>query len=170
MNRQHGSIQRLRWVMPLMAITLMSAPVAASECNATADDCLRGMHDSIAKRGWLGIEYEDETESGLPELLNVMEGSPAAEGGLRVGDTLRSINGVSYASPRETIYSEVRKSLVPGNEIQLVVERDGEEVELTVVAGHVPDTIAAQWIGRHLMEFHLGDDADEHETESDDDS
>ena len=170
MNRQHQSDGPKRWAMLLVAIALTASPVAADECDASADDCLRGMHDSIAKRGWLGIEYEEESESGLPEIVKVMEASPAAKGGLRAGDRLLSINGVSYASSRETIYAEVRKALVPGNEIALVVERDGEDVALTVVAGHVPDTIAAQWIGRHLMEFHLGDDVDEHDDESEDES
>lgn len=137
---------------------LASATSAGNRCGDT-DECLRTMQQSIAKRGWLGIEYEEEGERGLPEILKVLEDSPAAAGGMQAGDLLLSINRVSYAQPREEVYAEVKRALVPGNELQLVVERDGEEVPLTIVAGQVPDSVAAQWVGRHMLEYHLDDES-----------
>lgn len=157
--------------MLVAAVGLLCALVPATiigqqRCGDT-DACLRQMRDSIAKRGWLGIEYEKEGTQGLPEIIKVVEGSPAAEGGIAAGDLLVSINGVSYASPREKIYAEVKKALVPGNEVELVVERNGKEVPLTVIAGDVPEAVAAQWIGRHMLEYHLDSDSSEPERQAD---
>lgn len=146
-------------------VLIPTAMIAGQRCGDT-DECLRKMRDSIAKRGWLGIEYEKEGTRGLPEILKVFEGSPAAEGGMKAGDLLVSINGISYASPREEIYAEVKRALVPGNEMELVVERDGEEMPLTIVAGDVPETVAAQWVGRHMLEYHLDEDGSESEREA----
>lgn len=160
----------------LIAVALVAAAVlapraiAAGERCGDTDQCLRNMRDSIAKRGWLGIEYEEEGERGLPEILAVLDDSPAARGGMQAGDLLLTINGVSYAGPREDVYAEWKEALVPGNELRLVVDRGGEEVPLRITAGHVPDAVAAQWIGRHMLEYHLDDEDDSgyQESESED--
>lgn len=148
---------RLAAAGAIMAVIAAPGAHAGGKCGDT-DECLHTMRDSIAKRGWLGIEYEDHDGEGLPEIVRVLEDGPAAEGGMRPGDRLVSINGVSYDSPREEIYAEVKKSLRPGNSVRFQVRRGDELVNLTVIAGQVPEHIAAQWIGRHMLEYHVADE------------
>lgn len=161
------SCGRTMVVAATLAVLTVPSVYAGNKCGDT-DACLRAMHESIARRGWLGIEYEDHDGEGLPEILQVFEGSPAAKGGMQPGDRLLSINGVSYGSPREEIYAEVKKSLTPGNDVRFEVRRGAEVVELTVTAGQVPDDIAAQWIGRHMVEYHLSDEDGASEKDSED--
>lgn len=58
------------------------------------------------------------------------EGAPAATAGFEIGDELISINGKSVRSPNDLI---VPMRLGTGERVPVIVERNGEELELTVV-------------------------------------
>ena len=147
-----------------LILGLVGPPAHAGGKCGDADECLQAMRDSIAKRGWLGIEYDTDEEKGLPEILKVLTNSPAEQGGLKRGDFLVSLNGVAYGGARKEIYAEVKKALIPGNEIVFQVERAEEVLEVKVTAGKVPDSVAAQWVGRHMIEYH--DQAEETQGDS----
>jgi len=82
----------------------------------------------------LGVmpDYADETKSGM-KISDVRAGGPAAKGGLKGGDTIVGIDG----KPIGTIY-DYMESLArykPGDKVEVVVERDGQEVKLDVELG-----------------------------------
>jgi aminopeptidase YwaD len=66
-------------------------------------------------------------------LTGVREGSPAERGGLRGGDVVVEFDGVEITDIYAYTYALQDKK--PGDEVVIVVERDGERVELTVVLG-----------------------------------
>jgi hypothetical protein len=66
-------------------------------------------------------------------LTGVREGSPAERGGLRGGDVVVEFAGVEITDIYAYTYALQDKK--PGDEVLVVVERDGERVELTVVLG-----------------------------------
>ena len=69
------------------------------------------------------------------QIQDVVQDSPAAQAGLIVGDTVRSINGKdvdSYDSLREEIYANL------GQEVTISYERDGELGELALVPRENP--------------------------------
>lgn len=66
-------------------------------------------------------------------LTGVREGSPAEEGGLRGGDVVIEFAGVEITDIYAYTYALQDKK--PGDEVVIVVERDGERVELNVVLG-----------------------------------
>ena len=66
-------------------------------------------------------------------LTGVREGSPAERGGLRAGDVVVEFAGVEITDIYAYTYALQDKR--PGDEVLIVVERDGERVELTVVLG-----------------------------------
>lgn len=71
-------------------------------------------------------------ESGM-RLTGVREGSPADIGGLRAGDVI-----VEFGSTEITdiySYTYALQAHAPGDEVQVIVDRDGERVTLTVVLG-----------------------------------
>ena len=158
-NSEKNGLPFCRLAAVLVGLAVLTAPSAwaGKKCGDT-DECLRAMRDAIAKRGWLGIEYEDHDGKRNPEILMVVPESPAEKGGMRAGDELLSINGVGYDQPREKIYAEVKSALTPGTEVNFKVRRGDETVDLKVVAGEVPEHIAAQWVGRHMLEYHLADE------------
>jgi hypothetical protein len=66
-------------------------------------------------------------------LTGVREGSPAEEGGLRAGDVVVEFDGKEIGDIYAYTYALRDKE--PGDEVVIVVERDGERVTLTVVLG-----------------------------------
>ena len=97
----------------------------------------------VANRPYLGVVVgqiaSDEYYGAVAGVYvsEVEEGSPAQAAGLRPGDIILSMDGV------EIIYSDdiidVRDQHVPGDEITVVVSREGHEVELNLVIGDSND-------------------------------
>lgn len=83
----------------------------------------------------LGVVLED-TGNG-PRVIEVMEGSPAEEIGLQVGDFLKTVNGEEVATVAEAV-AAVRGPRARG-EITVTVERDGETLEFTAVLRNLLD-------------------------------
>jgi len=91
-------------------------------------------------RGWIGVSFEVQTSgdgSGVRTVAfvtDVLDGSPAAEGGLRPGDVLVSINGRPWTSEIGTM----TRGLRPGDPVTLVVVRGGRSQEIRLRAGSRP--------------------------------
>jgi S1-C subfamily serine protease len=66
---------------------------------------------------------------GIQTVAEVLPGTPAEAGGLRPGDILVSVAGVPTNSGGPSA------TLVPGDTIPFVVNRDGHNVTLTMVVG-----------------------------------
>jgi regulator of sigma E protease len=82
---------------------------------------------------------DDETQTMFlvpegvkPAIGEVVKDSPAEKAGIKTGDILLSLNGVSLYSAKQT--TEII-SANPKKELQLVVQRDNEEVNISVTPG-----------------------------------
>ncbi len=142
-------------ILSALVLLVVPPPAAAEEgkkCTAEATVCVREMADGLRQRGWIGIEWEDE--AGRPRITHVVPGSPAEGAGVRPGDVVMVFNGVSTDQGEEAVYSEVKRSLVPGKTITLEVDRGGARSELTVKLVQIPEHIVAQWVGKHVLEHH----------------
>jgi len=71
-------------------------------------------------------------EFGL-RLNGVREGSPADKGGLRAGDVVVEFNGKEVGDIYA--YTYALQDTKPDDVVDIVVERDGERVTLTVTLG-----------------------------------
>lgn len=98
-------------------------------------------------RGWIGVEPQnlnkDLSESlGLPGntegvlLSGVLEGGPAARGGVKPGDVLIAVNGKPIKDVRGLLNQVAQ--INPGNEAKLTVLRKDKELELTAQIGKRP--------------------------------
>jgi len=98
-------------------------------------------------RGWIGVEPQNLSQElseslGLPKntagvlLSGVLEGGPAAKGGIRPGDVLIAVNGNSTKDVRQLLNQIAQ--ITPGNEATLKVLRKNKELELQVQAGKRP--------------------------------
>ena len=120
-------------------------------------DLVRGVVDEIRRngrvvRGWMGLEPSDltraerdllslESNRGI-FLYEVYEGGPADQANLRPGDVILSINGQSIQSARQA--QLIVASTQPGDAVDLVVWRDGQEYQTRVIAGDRPEDILEQ--------------------------
>lgn len=117
-------------------------------------DLVRGVVDQIKLngrviRGWMGISPDDLTSAerqalGLDDnagilLESVHEGGPAAAAGLRRDDVVLSINGEPIMSRRQALL--IAAGTDPGDEVEIVVMRDGERFQVTVIAGERPEIL-----------------------------
>lgn len=89
----------------------------------------------------LGIMLETREKDGKPSMdgvkvMRVMPGSPALDAGIAIGDTLISVEGESLrnlsASEAVERIGGVLEDRDPGDEVTLVLLRDGDEVSSTL--------------------------------------
>ena len=98
-------------------------------------------------RGWIGVEPQNLSKElleslGLPNstqgvlLSGVLEGGPAAKGGVKPGDVLITVNGNSTKDVRQLLNQIAQ--IAPGNDAKLKILRKDKELELTVQTGKRP--------------------------------
>jgi S1-C subfamily serine protease len=88
------------------------------------------------ERAFLGVSSGPAPEGGA-QVGGVVENSPAARANLREGDTIVEINDQPVRDPDDV--SAVVNSRRPGDDVRIVVERDGERRTLTVTLGEQPE-------------------------------
>ena len=99
--------------------------------------------DGRVSRGWLGIEIQSqlrdptqlETSTGV-EVLNVIEGGPAAKSGLRVGDIILTIDGVEMTDANTLIQYVARKS--PNTKLNAQILRQGKNAQVEILLEERP--------------------------------
>jgi serine protease DegQ len=98
-------------------------------------------------RGWIGVEPQNLSKElleslGLPNttvgvlISGVLEGGPAARGGVKPGDVLVSVNGNSTQDVRQLLNQIAQ--IGPGNEAALKILRKDKTLELKVQTGKRP--------------------------------
>ena len=123
------------------------------KCSNEAMTCIRDMAAGLKKRGWIGIEWN--YDSGRPTITHVVDGSPAAAAGVRLGDVVMTFGGVATDEEDEVVWAAMKSSLVPGKTVTLGIVRDGSPLELAIELVAVPDHIIAQWVGKHVLQHHV---------------
>lgn len=125
-------------------------------CSGTTQECLDKMAAKLKSRGWVGIEMEQNEETGALRIKRVVEGSPAMEAGFKIGDEIVGFNGMRYSEANEEKMAKAYNEMIPGKNVSYTVNRAGHEKTLKVTLGKLPETVLAQWVGGHLLEAHTG--------------
>ena len=105
------------------------------------------LNNGSVTRGWIGVEPQNLSKElseslGLPQnttgvlLSGVLEGGPAAKGGIKPGDVLVAVNGDSTKDVRQLLNQIAQ--INPGNEATLKILRKDKELELKVQTGKRP--------------------------------
>lgn len=107
------------------------------------------------RNAWIGQLELTEVEDGVQVGL-VVQGSPAAEAGIQVGDVIQSVNDQSVEKPeavvvdvapdaeevppksRTQLFEETMAGLMPGTPVDLKVRRGGEVLALTSQTSLMP--------------------------------
>ncbi|MGB0717607.1 MAG: S1C family serine protease, partial [Phycisphaerae bacterium] len=96
------------------------------------------------KGGWLGVSIKGAAEDSGVEVLNVIKDSPAEEAGLLAGDVILEVDGDEVANDVPLAVSAI-SSHEPGDEVEVVVLRDGRERSFDVVLGSRKDIKNFEW-------------------------
>jgi len=86
------------------------------------------------ERGWLGVSVEDRDEGVTVAILD--RSGPAAKAGIRAGDVLIAVNGDKIDSSRGLIRAVA--VVPPGNNVRVMIRRQGHEIEIPVNVGRRP--------------------------------
>ena len=148
-------MNRLIGVLTVVMMMAMSASAMAGEagkCSASTQDCLNYMAKNLKNRGWVGIEMDDKSGTGMMIITKVIDGSPAQNAGFEIGDALVAVNGVAFSDENEKQIKDIQYSMIPGADFTYTVSRKGSKVDLDVELGELPDNVKAQWIGNHMVD------------------
>jgi C-terminal processing protease CtpA/Prc len=129
----------------------LASDASYKKCPLDTQTCLDQMVAKMKGRGWLGIEYDDETWV----VKRIVPGSPAEKTGFKVGDVLVSVAGVKFTSNTEAkclTCDAVKDVWKPGKKIPYTVKRKGRSLRLTPTLAALPSDVMAQMIGMHMIE------------------
>lgn len=144
----------MRRPLSLLLISMMALlvwPLQAGEpCDISNNPCLIEAIEKVMKKGWVGIQLHPAKRGGW-RIDGVVPESPAELAGLKRGDLLKALNGVSYDKKNWQRLEKVYGEMVPGNEMTYTVQRGKEELKVTVKLGKVPEQLMAQWVGKNLL-------------------
>jgi S1-C subfamily serine protease len=108
---------------------------------AEVEDVLAALRDraggAARSEGFLGVSIDDRSDGGQGAVITeVADGSPASDVGLVQGDVILSVDE-STTDGAEGVVAAVRDR-EPGDEVEVVVLRDGEEQTFDVVLAERP--------------------------------
>ncbi len=128
-------------------VTMISL-VAILALSAVLTGTILAQDDGTATEStaWLGISFV-ETSEGIV-VRRVVTGSPAAAGGLLIGDVLVSIDGAAVESAEGLL--EIVASHAPGDTVAIVVLRSGAERTLEVELGTTPAELRRNYLGPYI--------------------
>ncbi len=119
-------MQRKHVMGVALIVALMISSVGLLSVNAQEDET-----------AWLGVGIDD-TDAGVL-VVEVAPFSPADEAGIERGDVIEAVGRTRITSAEQLV--DLIQSFDPGDEILIVVVRDGEELEKAVVLGERPDDL-----------------------------
>ncbi len=115
-------------------VTMVSLVVALALSLMVAGTIMAQGDDETETTAWLGVRLA-ETEDGV-FVVQVMTGSPAAAGGLLIGDQIISLDGAAVESAQAL--AEAIQAHSAGDVVTLVVMRNGTERTLEIELGSTP--------------------------------
>ena len=142
-------LKRAFVLVGLLALVATSA-FAGEKCTADAQTCLNYMAKKVDSKGWLGVHYERNEEAGGYTVTKVVPESPAYEAGLQVGDIVVAMNGVSMGEKSEALKAEY-KNMKPGYAVSYKIIRDGHEKTVKAKLAKMPEDVALQMVGSHML-------------------
>lgn len=109
------------------------------------------MEDTMGKYVGIGIYIANNTETNQIVILAPMKGSPAEEAGIKPGDIITKVDGISYTGEQLSKASDALKQ-EEGTKVQIEILRENETINLeverrTIKVNHVETKVLENKIG-----------------------
>ncbi len=107
-------------------------------------------YGKVINRPYLGVSMTKVTDGAYYGVepgvyaAAIVAGGPADQAGIRIGDLIRSMDGVEITKTDDII--DIRDSHNVGDEVTMIVIRDGKQIELTLVIGDSADYEGAEYV------------------------
>jgi C-terminal processing protease CtpA/Prc len=142
-----------RFWLVLGLIAALAAPaVAGGKCKYDTQTCLDMMVEHYKSRGFVGVMYYQDEETGAITVKEVIEGTPAEASGFKAGDQLVAINGLVFGETDEETMHAAWKKFVPGTTVTYTVRRDGKNQDIDVTLAKFPEEHIALDVGMHMLD------------------
>jgi S1-C subfamily serine protease len=129
-----------------------AAMQASTKCAYSTQECLDHMAAKLKSSGWVGIELEKDDATGQMTIQRVIPGSPAEGAGFQPGDVLFALNGIEINDRNEDALKVAKKDWKPGQTVNYVLKRNGQERKATLTLAPMPADVLAKFIGQHMLE------------------
>jgi predicted metalloprotease with PDZ domain len=153
---RHLRIARGAVAFAVVAVALSGLALAGKheKCSKSATECAAYMKEMYQTKGWAGLEKE-ANEDGTYKILSVMPNSPAEKAGVKAGDLLVSINGVTLSKENEAKLKEMHESgWKIGDTVSFGLKRGADISTVNVALERIPETVLASMIEKHSKEEH----------------
>ncbi len=133
---------------------MLGVALLGSAAQASAQEA----KTASARPGYIGVRYDDHYEVLMPAsrrdnkivIRDISKDSPAAKAGLKTGDEILSINGLSSANGK---FSAVARTLVEGDTVKLRIKRGDVVRDFTLVAAQRPAGSYTTLLGDRTIVF-----------------
>jgi putative serine protease PepD len=122
---------------PTTAASNIGFAISSDELLPVVEDLRRQGGGDPRLEGYLGLLLNDRFDGGQGAIVTTVEdGTPAAAAGIEAGDVVVSVDG-STTDGSAGVIAAIRDHS-PGDEIEVVVVRDGDERSFTIVLDERP--------------------------------
>ncbi len=143
-------------VLAVLAIAASGLAVAGShgKCSKSTQECATYLKEKYETKGWSGMEKE-KNDDGTMKVLSVLPNSPAEKAGIKTGDVLVSINGVTPSTENEAKLKAMHESgFKIGDTIAFGIKRGADISTVNVTLERIPQAVLAGMIEKHTKEAH----------------
>jgi C-terminal processing protease CtpA/Prc len=139
-------------VAAIVAAPAIAGEMKSGKCTYETQECLNAMAAKMKERGWIGIDFDKNKETGVLSVREVVAGSPAEKSGLKVGDVLYAIDGIVWNEENKDKIHKAKKSWKAGTSISYTIKRDGYDRKASLTLAPMPADMLAKYIGQHMLE------------------
>jgi len=138
----------------LLLVPFGQAAAGHAKCTRSAEECAAAMKEMYQTKGWSGIESEERPD-GFLQIVALIPESPADRAGIKAGDVILSMNGVTLTKANAPKIEEMKQNgLRIGNRVAYGVMRGKEVNTVKVELEKIPDAVLSGLIARHARDEH----------------
>jgi C-terminal processing protease CtpA/Prc len=135
----------------LILAVAVAAPAFAGEgqCGHETQMCLDYLAN-MGNQGYAGVEMDASDDNSKMTITEVVDGAPADKAGLKAGDVLVAVNGISFAD--EGAMEKIHEAMKPGSAVTFTVSRNGKEKQGKLTLIEMPADVHARMVGEHMLQ------------------
>ena len=142
----------------LAVLTIAASGLATAgghgKCTKSTGECATAIKAKYETKGWSGLD-KDKNEDGSMTIRAVAPGSPAEKAGIKAGDVLVSVNGVTLSEENEAKLTAMHESgFKIGDTVAFGIKRGVDISTVNVTLEKIPQAALADMIAKHTKEAH----------------